>query len=87
MVYPVGRTAARSRILGGPKLNFGRAESLVPFLELTRRFPKGSLRRILSGSERERFAFPKVVVKVTAVSSKILWGSYFHPTCPLTEPW
>ena len=31
---------------------------LVPFLELTRRFPKGSLRRILSGSERERFAVP-----------------------------
>jgi hypothetical protein len=41
---------------------------LVPFLELTRRSPKGSLRRILSGSERERFASPKVLVKVTATS-------------------
>ena len=28
-MYPVGRTGARSRILGGAKLNFGRAESLA----------------------------------------------------------
>jgi hypothetical protein len=29
MVYPVGRTGPRSTILGGAKLNFGRAESLA----------------------------------------------------------
>jgi hypothetical protein len=41
----------------------------MPFLELTRRFPKGSLRRIHSGAESERFAFPKVLVIVKTTSA------------------
>ena len=54
----------------------------VMFFQLTRRFPKGALCRVLSDSESERCAFSKLLIKVTVPSA----ARFFFDIVAVTLP-